>query len=75
MTNPFVTAIADIGYFVQLIAALFYKIFTGLVAGRARGTLDATENDLTTDIRFATMIAMDAKVMRIIKCALMIPIT
>jgi hypothetical protein len=72
--NPFVTAIADIGSFVQSIAALFYIIFAGLIAGRAGG-IDTTENDLVTGIRFFTVIAMDAKIMSIIKCALMIPST
>ena len=40
--NPFVTAIADIGCFVQPIAVLFCKIFAGQIAGRAGGTFDTT---------------------------------
>lgn len=40
--NPFVTAVADIGCFIQSTTALFYKILAGLIAGRSGGTFDTT---------------------------------
>ena len=75
MIDSFITAIADIGSFVQPVAALFYEIFAGLITGGAGGTFDITENDLVAGIRFFAVIAMDAKVMSIKECTLVVPVT
>jgi hypothetical protein len=75
MIDPFVTAIADIRGLVQPVAAFLYEIFTGLIAGWAGGTFNITENDFVAGIGFTTVIAMNAKVMGIIECSLVIPVT
>jgi len=73
--DSFITAVADIRGFIQPIATFFYEILAGLIAGWTRGTFDTTENDLVAGIRLTTMIAIDAKVMCIIECPLMVPVT
>jgi hypothetical protein len=73
--DSFITAIADIGSLIQPIAAFLYEILAGLITGRAGGTFNITENDLIAGIRFTTVIAMDAKVVRIIEAPLVIPVT
>ena len=63
----FITAIADIGSFVESVAAFLFKVRTGLVAGRAGSTLDTTKKDLPIGIGLFAMIAVDTKVFGIIK--------
>jgi len=73
--DSFITAIADIGSLIEPIAAFFYKILAGLITGWAGCTFDTTENDLVAGIRLTTVIAMYAKVVSIIECPFVIPVT
>lgn len=73
--DSFFTAIADIRSLIEPIAAFFYKILAGLITGWAGCTFYSTENDLVAGVRLTTMITMDAKVVSIIKCPFMIPVT
>ncbi|MFQ9837836.1 MAG: ATP-binding protein [Agathobacter rectalis] len=57
-----------------LITSFFDKVRTCLVAGWTGGTFDTAENDLATGIDFFAMISVDAKVMRIVKTAFVIPV-
>src|SRR5690606_22869096 len=61
--------------FFTALAAFFYKILAGLITGWAGCTFYSTENDLVAGVRLTTMITMDAKVVSIIKCPFMIPVT
>ena len=72
--NLFVTAIADIRSFIKPVAAFFFKVRTGLVAGRAGSTLDTAKKDFPTGIGLFTMVAVDTKVFGIIKGAFVIPV-
>ena len=69
-----VTAIADVGGPVQTGAMFLLKIGTGLVAGRAGSTFDATNKDLIADVHFATVVSSYTKVLCIIEGALVIPV-
>jgi membrane-associated PAP2 superfamily phosphatase len=73
--DTFITAIADIRGFVQPIAAFLYEILAGLITGRAGGTFSTTEKYLVAGIRLTTVITMDAKVVSIIECPFVIPVT
>jgi len=73
--DSFITAVTDIRSFIQPIAAFFYEILAGLITGWTGGTFDTTENDLVAGISLTTMIAMDAKVMCIVECSLVVPVT
>ena len=70
----FWTTVAHIRCFVESIAAFFDKVPTCLIAGRTGGAFDTTENDFATGVDFLTMIPVDAKVMCIVKAALVIPV-
>jgi hypothetical protein len=70
----FIAAITHIGGTNKPCAAFLNKVLTGLVTGRTGSTFNSTENNLSTDIRFAAMIAMDTEVVGIIKGAFMIPV-
>ena len=66
------TAIAYVRSLIEPGAAFFLKAFTGLVTGRTGSTLDAAYDQFPASIGLIgllTMIAMNAEVMGIIKCA------
>ena len=65
----FITAIADIGSFIESGVAFPFKVGIGLVTGKAGSILDTTKKDLSTGISLLAMVvAVDTKVFCIIKC-------
>lgn len=72
--NLFVTAITDIGNFIESVTAFPFKVGTSLVAGRAGSKLDIAKNDFSTGIRFFAMVTVNAKVFGIIKGTFVIPV-
>lgn len=72
--NLFVTAVADIGSFIEPAAAFLFKVRTGLVAGRTGSTLDAAKKDFSTGICLFAMVTVYTKVFGIIKGTFVIPV-
>ena len=72
--NLFITAVADIGSFIESAAAFPFKVRTGLVAGRAGSALDTAKKDFPTGICLFAMIAVYTKVSGIIKGTFVIPV-
>lgn len=56
----FRTAVADIRSPVKPYAALFFRVFAGLGAGRTGCAFDSAQDNLSTGIRLLTVIAVDA---------------
>ena len=73
MIDCFRAAIADIGGFVQPVAAFHLIILTGLVACGTGSTFDAADNDFAAYIGFTAVVTMDAEVFCIIKGTLVVP--
>ena len=65
--TAFITSVTDIRSPVDPVAALFYEVLAMVVTGRAGGTLDVTEDDLSADIGFVTVEAFGAEVLRVIE--------
>ena len=74
MIDCFRAAIADIGCFVQPVAAFHLIILTGLVACGTGSTFDAADNDFAAYIGFTAVVTMDAEVFCIIKGTLVVPV-
>ena len=74
MIDCFRAAIADIGGFVQPVAAFHLIILTGLVACGTGSTFDAADNDFAAYIGFTAVVTMDAEVFCIIKGTLVVPV-
>jgi len=70
----FVTAVADVGSFIEPAVAFFFKVGAGLIGGRAGSTLDTAKKDFSTGIGLFAMIAVDTKVFGIIKGTFVIPV-
>ena len=69
-----VAAIANIRGLVQTAAVFPDKIFACLVTGGTGGALNSAKDEFATDIRFSTMISVDAEIMGIVESALVIPV-
>ena len=70
----FRTAVADIGSPVKPDAALFFKVSAGLVAGRTGCAFDSAQDNLSTGVRFLTVIAVNTEVFGIIESPFVIPV-
>lgn len=68
------TAVADIRSPVKSYAALFFKVFAGLITGGTGSALYAAKDNLAAGIGLFTMVTMDTEVFRIIKRAFVIPV-
>ena len=70
----FRTAVADIRSPVKSYAALFLKVSASLVAGRAGCAFDSAQDNLSTGVRFLTVIAVNTEVFGIIESPFVIPV-
>ena len=70
----FRTAVADIRSPVKPYAALFFKVSSGLVAGRAGCTFDSAQDNFAAGISLLTVIAVNTEVLGIIESPFVIPV-
>lgn len=73
-TDTLVTAITDERGFVESAAALFDKVFAGLVAGRTGMTFHTAEDDLAAGIGLMAVIALHTEVLFIDERTFMVPV-
>ena len=67
-------AVAGIRSPAKSYAALFFKVSAGLVAGRAGRAFDPAQDNLSTDVSFLTVIAVNTEVLGIIERPFVIPV-
>ena len=74
LAELFITAVADIGSFVEPKTAFFFKIRTGLIAGGAGSALNTAVKDLSADIDLFAVVAMNTEVLSIKERAFVVPV-
>lgn len=74
MIDFFRAPITDIRSLFQPAAAFFFKVFAGLVTGRAGSTFHPAEDDLATGVGLLTVITVDTEVMGIVESAFVVPV-
>lgn len=72
--DSLVTSVTDIGSLIQTAAALLNEVPAGLIAGWTGSAFHITKDNLTADIGFPAMVAVNAEFVRIIEGTLMIPV-